>query len=75
LKQYQYEWRASHPLVNEILVEVDMPQRDGKRKEHTLKMENDIKRARVKKENRDAAVVEVDEHLRNGDADTEERDD
>ena len=56
-KQFKYEWRLSHPRVERIIYEVSKPCRKRKGSPTlTIKEENDIKRADVKRELRDEVV-------------------
>ena len=46
--QYAYEWRLSHPRVEQILADVSKPSRKQKGTTLTMKEENDIERAAQK---------------------------
>ena len=66
-KQYKYEWRMSHPLVERIICRVSKPSRKRKGSTTlTIKEENDIKRSVVKREHRDEVVrrlrMEIEEN-------------
>ena len=56
-KQYQYEWRMTHPRVERLICEVTKPCRKRKGSPTlTIKEENDIQRADVKRERREEVV-------------------
>ena len=66
VKQYEYEWRASHPRVKQIITDVDSPKRVRKHSPTlTLKQENTNKRQKVKSLRRLEISRDIDSSLVN----------
>ena len=64
IKQYEYEWRSSHPRVKRIISEVEAPQRvRSQAPTLTLKQENTNKRIKLKAMERLETTQQIDEAL------------